>query len=50
MCPLRSGGGIDGSGGGMFCKFEGSLRSSCQIANGDVLMRDALSVMQKETM
>lgn len=33
--------------GGMFSNFEGSLRSSCQIANGDILMRDARSVSQK---
>lgn len=29
---------------------QGSLRSSCQIANGHIVMRDALSVSQKETM
>lgn len=45
----RDGGG-GGSGGGVFSKFEGSLRSSCQLANGDVLMRNAQGISQKEAM
>lgn len=43
-------GGRDGGGlwGGL--KFEGSLRSTCEVSNGDVLLRDTLSSSQEETM
>lgn len=39
---------VEVCGGGL--KFEGSLRSSCEVSNGDVLLRDTLSSSQEETM